>query len=135
MSRRHAFRDQILRVLSRPATQAEIRDRTGFGGATVSRWVNALNCQGIERRIRIVDWFAPPNGGPVAAVYQIVTAPDVKCTIKPLTDRQRVRRYRRRQRKSGAWAENLRVQRAYYWSKKAGTRADPLVAAFFGRPR
>lgn len=130
-SRKQAYRYKVLAAL--PGSAAEVRAKTGFGLATISRWLNAMLDAG---EIHLHHKVAPAHGGPLISVYapgpepagHVVKAPRIS------TDRERVAKYRRNARKSGAWEDVKAKRRAKYWATKAPAR-DPLTSALFGSTR
>lgn len=125
MSKRR-YREVVLAAL--PATQTEIRKKTGLSRATVCRWIGDLHKSG---EIYICSW--KHTGGPFAAVYRAGKGKDVECTLKPTTIAERSRKYRRRMRQSGNWDDYKARERARYWARKPIQR-DPMIAALFGQP-
>lgn len=125
--RRNTPREIVLAAL--PATQAEIRAKTGVSQAAVSRWLTYLRaCSDAH----IGGWTTSRKGGPPQSVYHSGAGADVVCTIKPLTPKQLNRRSRALRRKTGEWEDRKAADRARYWRNKPAKR-DPLTAALFGR--
>ena len=121
---RRAYRERVLACL--PATQAEIRDRTGLTLATVSRWIADIQAQD---EAHIGGWFVYPHGGPVAAIWHPgpgETAPKPKL----VTEVERTRAYRKRMRASGDWEDVKARRRAEYAARRPAARRDPLMALF-----
>ena len=125
MAAKRANRARVLEAM--PGTRAQIRERTGLGVATVSRWCEDLRARG---EAHVGGWWVHPTGGPAAEVFHPGRGTTPK-RPKLSTDRQRVRAYRRRMRASGDWEDVKARRRAEYHARKP-VRRDPLVAAFFG---
>lgn len=124
--RKNTPRETVLAAL--PGTQAEIHAKTGVSQAAISRWLTYLRACGDAR---IGDWKRPTMG-PVMAVYYAGPGPDVVCSIKPMTQKDRDRRSRAVRRKNGDWEDRKASERSRYWRDKPVQR-DPLTAALFGR--
>lgn len=127
MSKR-AYRALVLAAL--PGSNAQVRQRTGLGLATVSRWLNDLRIAG---EIHLHHKEVSPHGGPLISVFYPGALP---AGFKPrvpklLTNSQRTAKYRRNARKSGAWEDIKARRRAAYHAQKK-PRRDPLTAALFG---
>lgn len=121
-----AKRQAVLDAL--PGTQAEIAAKAKVGLATVCRWlVDIVETGGAH----IGGWRPHPNGGPVSAVYEPGRGKTPK-KPKALTDTERVRAYRKRQRKTGEWEDRKAQQRSRHWQTKPVTPStDALHRAFF----
>ena len=124
---RRAYRDVVLQAL--PGAQREISERTGLGTATVHRWLKDLQQAG---EAHIGDWAVHPHGGPIMAIYRAGPGPDVPCTIRIVSDKQRARMHRRELRKSGDWEDVKARRRAAYHARKPVVRRDPLMVGLFG---
>lgn len=122
---RRAYRDVVLQAL--PGAQREISERTGLGTATVHRWLKDLQASGDTH---IGAWAVHPHGGPIMAIYHAGPGPDVPCTIRIPSERERTRRHRRALRKSGEWEDVKARRRAAYHASKPVKRRDPLMALF-----
>lgn len=125
-SPKQAYRARVLAAM--PGTQAQIRERTGLGLATVSRWVADL-CECKEAHIG--GWWINPHGGPVAEILH-AGPPIGRKPKRPKvrTDLERTQAYRRRLRDSGEW-EHVKAKRRTQYRINNPAR-DPLTAALFG---
>jgi hypothetical protein len=57
---------------------------------------------------------------------------DAPCKLKPLSEAQKSRRYRKKARKDETWdLRNARI-RARAWADRALTHRDPMIEALFG---
>lgn len=120
---KHAYRAVVFAAL--PATQAQIREKTGLGAGTVCRWIKALHEDG---EIHIGVWIR--TGGKWAAFYHPGAGKDEPAPT-PKTKAERSRKYIRKAKETGRYEVMLAKERARYWKKK-GIKRDPLVAALFG---
>lgn len=128
MSKR-AYRAKVLAAL--PGSAAEVRQKTGFGIATISRWLNdLLECNEIYLHHKAVG----PNGGKLTEYFHPGPKPKgFKPKIPKMpTDRERTNRWRENARKSGKWEDIKAKRRASYHANKKPKR-DPLTAALFGK--
>jgi len=116
-------------LLDHDLTQAQLVERTGLGAATVSRWLQVLVSEG---HVHVCRYKAIPHGGRDAAVYRRGPQPKgVKPkTRRVLTDQERSRTYRRKQRASGEWEHKKALERAR-WRADHPVR-DALTVALFG---
>jgi len=113
-----------------PGSNADVRERTGLGLATVHRWLEDLL---LSKEIHLHHKELSPHGGPLISVFYPGPAPAgfrPKVPKMP-TDRERSARYRKRLRQSGEWEDVKARRRATYHANKKPKR-DPLTAAFFG---
>lgn len=123
-------RDNRARVLAAmPGTQAEIRERTGLGLATVSRWCEDLRAR---REAHVGGWWLHPHGGPVSEVWHpgdgvTPRRPRIRTAV------QRGRANRQRLRASSDLEDvNARRRARYYARRGTPTPRDPLMRAFYG---
>lgn len=125
---RHAYRAKVLAAL--PGSAADVKAKTGFGVATISRWLRDLR---IDGEIYLHHKEISPHGGPMISVFYPGPAPaGFKPNIPRVpTDTERKARYRRNARRSGEWEDIKAKRRAAYHANKKPKR-DPLMAAFFG---
>lgn len=125
---KRAYRALVLAAL--PGSNAQVRERTGLGLATVHRWLDdLLKAEEIHLHHKEVS----PHGGPLISVFHPGPAPAgfIPKMPKVLGDKQRTAKYRREARKSGAWEDIKAKRRARYHANKK-PRRDALTAAFFG---
>lgn len=111
-----------------------IQITTGLSKTCVQRWITRLHQ---ERVIRISKWVKPAPESRSTAFYRIGSAPDAICRIEPLTNTQKVSRWRRRlkQRDPEAYELLMKKSIARIYAHKARTgRHDPLMAALYGQP-
>lgn len=117
---KHAYRLVVLKAM--PATQAQIREKTGLGAGTICRWVKDIHETG---ECHIGGWVR--TAGKWAAIYHPGVGKDKPEPIAK-TRQQREAKYRR---KAEAREVMREADRRRYWAKKGVTR-DPLTAALFG---
>lgn len=112
-----------------PGTPTAVLRKTGLGRTTIWRHITALHEQG---ECFISGWQRCEYGGPATPIYSPGPGKDKPCTLKPLTEAQKSRRYRRKARKNGTWEDRLKQQRARHHATKPARR-DPIIEALFGR--
>lgn len=121
-----ANREIVLQAM--PGTQAQIVKATGLGCATVSRWCVEL----VEtKQAHIGAWHKMNQGGPLRAVYHQGEGKRARKRYDRVSDAERMRLHRARQRRSGEYEDVLAKRRA----KRALQRMpkpDPLAVALFG---
>lgn len=127
MSKR-AYRAKVLAAL--PGSASEVRQKTGFGLATVSRWLNdLLKCNEIYLHHKAIG----PIGGKPTDYFH--PGPKPKGFLPKIpkipTSNERTAKYRKNARKSGHWEDVLAKRRAQYHAAKK-PRRDFLTAALFG---
>lgn len=105
--------------------------KTGLGRTTIWRHLKDLHEAG---ECHISGWQRVDNGGPPMPIYKAGPGKDKPCTLKPYTEAQKSRRYRRKARKNGSWEDRLSKQRARHHADKPARR-DPIVEALFGPKR
>ena len=118
--RKGTLREAILAAL--PATQRELREKTGGSVPGVWRWMTQL-CETDEAHIGAWTMVR----GQAVAIYHPGQGANVACTVAKLSDEEVARR--------ALSAERLRRRHADRDRAKllaAPARRDPLVAAFFG---
>lgn len=115
------------------ATAGQLAANLHMGNTTAWRWLQKMVADG--------DAFVcatelAPHGGPAIAVYRAGKKPSgfVVAAQKVSTPLERTRKYRKKLRATGDWADVLAQQRDYYWRKRQVVR-DPLTAALFGGAR
>lgn len=126
---RQNFREFVLGAL--PGTKSHIEERSGVSRSAVLAWIAKLHAAG---EIHISRWLPHPRGGRAMAVYALGSRPDAVCKLKTLTKRQIRLRYEAKAKADGRYDVVRARMRNRYWTKKAATQGDPLVAAMFGAP-
>lgn len=117
---KRAYRLVVAKAM--PATQAQIREKTGLGAGTICRWVKDIHDAG---ECHIGGWVR--TGGKWGAIYHPGVGKD-KPEPQAKTHQQRERKYRA---KADVKERMRRAERKRYWDKKVPVR-DPLTAALFG---
>lgn len=112
-----------------PGCQAHICLTTGLSKATVSRYIKQLRK---ERVIRIGSYAKPIFAGHPFAIFEIGSGRNAPYCIKPQTNKQRSKIWRKRMVESGEIEEYRARRRARDYANRANYRNDPLLAAFFG---
>lgn len=134
MSRQRRDHNKHLVLAALPGTRRDIQERTGLSKTTVQGWITRLHK---DRVIRISKWVKPTPTSIPTAFYRVGGGPDAVCRIKPLTNREKVYRWRRRlkQRDPEAYELLMKKSLARIWEHRAKTgRRDPLMAAFYDQP-
>lgn len=126
--RANTARERVLAAL--PATQAQIRAKTGVSQAGISRWLAYLRaCNDAH----IGGWVRSENAaGIIMAIYHPGPGLDAVCRLRRFTQQDRDRRSRAVRRKNGDWEDRKAAERARYWRDKPVKR-DTMTAALFGR--
>lgn len=121
-----ANREIVLQAM--PGTQADIVKATGLSCAVVSRWCREL----VEvKQAHVGAWHKMDQGGPLRAVYHAGDGKRARKRLERVSDAERMRLHRWRQRQSGEYEDVLAKRRA----KRAAQRVpkpDPLAVALFG---
>lgn len=114
-----------------PGTQADIVKATGLSCAVVSRWCREL---AETKQAHIGGWRKMDQGGPLRAIYHAGEGKRARKRLERVSDAERMRRVRARQKRSGEYEDILAKRRA----KRALERMpapDPLAVALFGGAR
>lgn len=118
---------------SLPGTRKDIQIATGLSKTTVQGWITRLHK---NRVIRVSKWVKPTPTSQPAAYYRTGSAPDAVCRITPLTNKEKVYRWRQSLKRRDPEAYELLMKKsvARLWEHKARSgRQDPLMAAFYGQ--
>ena len=107
----HKARDHNKHVIlaALPATRKDIQIATGLSKTCVQRWITRLHQ---ERVIRISKWVKPAPENQPTAFYRIGSAPDSVCKQEPLTNTQKVYRWRPRLKKRDPEAYELLMKKS-----------------------
>lgn len=134
MTRKARDHNKHVILAALPGTRKEIQIATGLSKTCVQRWITRLH---EARIIRISKWVKPTPESQPTGFYRIGSAPDAVCKLKPLTNTQKVNRWRARlkQRDPEAYELLMKKSVARIWEHAAKTsRRDPLMAALYGQP-
>lgn len=132
MTRKKHDHNKHIILAALPGTRKDVEVATGLSKTTVQGWITRLHK---GRVIRISKWVKPTPTSKPAAHYRIGSAPDAVCRLTPLTNKEKVYRWRRRlkQRDPEAYERLMARSIARIYAHKATTgRHDPLMAALYG---
>ena len=131
MSLKQTNKEHILSAL--PGTRKEVQERTGLSKTTVQAWITRMHKDGT---IRIGKWVKPtPHSKPAASYRRKGRSDDAVCTIKPISNTEKVNRYREKLKRNDPERYELLMQKsiARLWEFKAKSeRRCPLMAALYG---
>lgn len=108
-----------------PGNPADIAASTKLARTTVWRWLKAMHQDG---ECHVAKWMRNPQGGPFLPVYAAGPGVDAVCALKPLTEKQKSRRYRAAARRDGRWEDRNARVRARWRADHADYQRDPLMA-------
>lgn len=134
MTRKKRDHNRTVILDALPGTRKEVQERTGLSKTCVRGWVDRLHK---ERVIRISKWVKPTPTSIPTAFYRLGSAPDATCRFKPLSNTEKIKRYRHRMRRNDPERYEIFMKKslARIWEHKAKSgRHDPLMAALYGQP-
>lgn len=112
-----------------PGTVPELMKKANVSRRTVWHWVNDLRK---SSESRIVNWKRHPLRGPHLPVHGQGSGEDVPCTLKPMSNKARWKRYKSR-RSTETHDLKKKKDRARVSVNKAIKQGDPMINALFGR--
>lgn len=127
-NQKYDARKLILAAL--PATQKQIRQKTGISQAAVSRWCIFMHSC---KELHIGAWLAPEKGGPALAVYHDGPGADAINTLRKLSKAELKARAKLLRPELDGVVKLYRPAPIVLpdW-RTMPIRRDPLTAAFFG---
>lgn len=134
MKRKARDHNKHIILAALPGTRKDVENATGLSKTTVQGWITRLHK---DRVIRISKWVKPTPESKPTGFYRIGSAPDAVCKLEPLTNREKVYRWRKRLKDRDPEAYELLMKKsvARIWVHAAKTsRRDPLMAALYGQP-
>lgn len=119
--------EHMVKVFTKPMTQKQLAAAAGLSIATVCRHLKELMSE--PREVHISAWLPFPGegGGTPVAVYTYGAGTDVECTLHPLSNAERCRRYHTKKAE-----ENGRTLRPRPGRPTSVPRRDVITTALFG---